>query len=84
VNYHVEFRPAAAQQTIGLPDDTYLALIRALGAASRDPLDGTVTLTTPDVHVRRVIFGGVGLASFYIDPQAQLISVFAIVWAGDG
>ena len=82
MNYRVEFRPAAAQQTIGLPGDAYLALIQALGAASRDPFDGTVTLATPDVHVRRVVFGGGGLASFYIDLQAQLISVFAILWAG--
>lgn len=82
MNYRVEFRPAAAQQTIGLPDDAYLALIQALGAASRDPLDDTVTLATPDVHVRRVNFGGAGLASFYIDPQAKLISVFAVIWAG--
>lgn len=82
MNYRVEFRPAAAQQTIGLTDDAYLALIQALGTASRDPFDDAVTLATPDVHVRRVIFGGAGLASFYIDPQAQLISVFAVIWAG--
>lgn len=47
MNYRVEFRPAAAQQTIGLTDDAYLALIQALGAASRDPFDETVTLATP-------------------------------------
>lgn len=82
MTYRVEFRPAAAQQTIGLPDDAYLALIRALGAASRDPFDGSVTLATPDMHVRRVTFGGAGLASFYINPQAELVSVFAVVWSG--
>jgi hypothetical protein len=49
---------------------------------SRDPFDEKTTLATPDVHVRRVVFGGAGMASFYIDPAAELISVFAVVWAG--
>jgi len=80
VTYRVEFRPAAAEQTIGLSAEAYVALIQALGAVSRDPFDDTRTIPTPDVHVRRVIFGGAGMTSFYIDPAAKLISVFAVVW----
>ena len=82
MSYRVEFRPAAAEQTIGLPADAFVALIQALGVVSRDPFDETATMATPDVHVRRAIFGGAGMASFYIDPDAQLIRVFTVVWAG--
>jgi hypothetical protein len=82
VTYRVEFRPLAAEQTIGLSADAYVALVQALGIVSRDPFDETTTLATPDIHVRRVVFGGAGMASFYIDPAAELISVFAVVWAG--
>jgi hypothetical protein len=35
VSYRVEFRSTAAQQTIGLSDDAYLALIQALGPGER-------------------------------------------------
>ncbi len=48
---------------------------------SRDPFDETTTLATPDVHVRRVVFGGAGIASFSIDPAAELTSVYTVVWA---
>jgi hypothetical protein len=82
VSYRVEFRPAAAEQTIGLPADAFVALIQALGVVSRDPFDETATMASPDVHVRRVMFGDAGMASFYIDPATELISVFAVVWAG--
>jgi hypothetical protein len=82
VSYRVEFRPAAAEQTIGLPADAFVALIQALGVVSRDPFDETATMPTPDVHVRRVMFGEAGMASFYIDPAAELIRVFAVVWVG--
>lgn len=82
MSYRVEFRPAAAEQTIGLRADAFVALVQALGVVSRDPFDETATMATPDVHVRRVVFGEAGMASFYIDPAARLISVFTVVWAG--
>lgn len=82
MSYSVEFRPAAAEQTIGLPAGAYVALIEVLGVVSRDPFDVTATVSTPDVHVRRVMFGEAGMASFYIDAAAELISVFAVVWVG--
>lgn len=82
MTYQVEFRPAAAEQAVGLPADTFMALIEVLGVVSRDPFDETVTMETPDVHVRRVMFGEAGMASFYINPAAKMISVFAVVWVG--
>jgi hypothetical protein len=82
VTYRVEFRPAAAQHTIGLPADAFVALVQALAFVSRDPFSEPATLATPDVHVRRVTFGDAGLASFYIDPAAHLVSVFAVTWIG--
>ncbi len=82
MTYRVEFRPSAAEQTIGLPEQAFVALVQALAMVSRDPFDESVTLGTADVHVRRVIFGGSGLASFYIDPAGELVSVFAVLWVG--
>lgn len=72
----------AAEQTIGLPADAFVGLVEALGIVSRDPFAEPATLATSDVHVRRVMFGGAGLASFYVDPGRQLVSVFAVVWIG--
>jgi hypothetical protein len=43
VTYRVEFRPLAAEQTIGLSADAYVALVQALGMVSRDPFDETTT-----------------------------------------
>lgn len=82
--YTVEFRTAAAQQTIPLSEDEYVTLIDALRAAARDPFDANHSMATPDVHVRRIEFGrhSVGLASVFIDVQAETLRVFDVRWVG--
>jgi hypothetical protein len=84
MTYRIEFRERADQQTVGLPDEAFVALIEALGVVSRDPFDPKTTLGTEDIHVRRVAFGnhGEGLASFFIAPEKQIVSVFDVTWTG--
>lgn len=81
MTYRLDYRPAAAQQTRGLPAEVFEALTVALVAVIRDPFEPP-SLSTPDVHVRLVEFGGAGLASYYVNPSQQVVSVVAIIWTG--
>ncbi len=84
MSYRLEFRPRADKQTIGLPEDAFTALIEVLAVVARDPFDPDATMSTGDVHVRRVSFGahGDGIATYYVDPGAGLVKVADVTWTG--
>lgn len=61
MTYRVVFHAKADAETIGLPAEAFTALIHALAAVSREPLDPATTLATADPHVRRATFATFGL-----------------------
>lgn len=72
----------AAQQTIGLPEDVYVALTDALRAVARDPFDPAFSRPTADVHVRHVVFASSGMAFVFVNPEAKLVTIYRVAWAG--
>ncbi len=81
LSFRVELHATALAQIGGLPTDAFDELVSALADVCERPWDAMAAYTG-EPEFRQVIFGGLGLVSFYVDDTAGIIWVFDITWAG--
>lgn len=81
LSFRVELHAAALAQIGGLPPGAFDALVSALADVADRPWDAMAAYTG-EPEFRQVIFGGLGLVSFYVDDAAEIIRVFDITWTG--
>jgi hypothetical protein len=81
VTYRVEFHASALAQLQGLPPSAFDALVERAGKLVGAPWE-TQTLDQDEPSFRQCIFGGLGLRSFHLDDDRELIRIFDVTWAG--
>lgn len=84
MTYRVEFAATADAQLQGLPDDAFAALVDVLVKVSRDPWGQSAPERQDDDPAYRwAAYGlGLGLVSFYVDEQHQVVRVYDVTWIG--
>jgi hypothetical protein len=81
VSYRVELHASALAQIQGIPSEAFDALVSRLADVVDKPWDA-FPLQADEPEFRQVIFGGQGLASFYVDERNEVLRVFDITWVG--
>ena len=83
MSYRVEFGGAALTQLHGLPPTTFGAMVDCIVELVEAPWDAVLMDAGGDPAFRQVIFGqGLGLLSFHVNDQAELITIFDVAWIG--
>jgi len=81
VSYRVELHATALAQISGLPSGAFDALASTLADVADRPWDA-MAIYANEPEFRQVIFGILGLVSFYVDDAKETIRVFDITWTG--
>lgn len=81
MTFRVEFHAAALAQLDGLPSPAFDALVERVTKLVAAPWDAH-QLDPDEPAFRQCVFGGVGLLSFHIDEQHELIRIFDVTWVG--
>jgi mRNA-degrading endonuclease RelE of RelBE toxin-antitoxin system len=81
VSYRVEFHASALAQLQGLPSSAFDALVERVSELVDAPWE-TQTLDRDEPSFRQCIFGGLGLLSFHVDDDRELIRIFDVTWIG--
>lgn len=81
MTYRVEFHASALAQLAGLPPAAFDALVGRFSKLVDAPWDAKA-LYPNEPQFRQSIFGELGLASFYVDDESQLLRIFDVVWVG--
>ncbi|MFI5732362.1 type II toxin-antitoxin system RelE/ParE family toxin [Kribbella sp. NPDC051587] len=81
MNYRVEFHAAALAQLQGIPPAVFDVLVEHVAELVRAPWDAQMPDQT-EPSFRQSVFGSVGLLSFYVDDDRELIRIFDVTWAG--
>ncbi|MEV5962831.1 hypothetical protein AB0L70_13775 [Kribbella sp. NPDC051952] len=77
----MEFHAAALAQLQGLPPQAFDALVERVTKLVGTPWEAHI-LDPHDPHFRQCIFGSLGLLSFHVDEQGELIRIFDVTWVG--
>ena len=83
MSYQVHLEGDALIQLRGLPDDAFEALLTRVVELVDAPWDAAVAAPGNDPAVRDATFGtGLGLLTFQVDDDAELIRISDITWIG--
>jgi hypothetical protein len=83
VSYQLRFEGAALVQLHGIAPQAFDALVERVRDLVDAPWDAAVMPPGSDPSYRITMFGaGLGVLTFYVDDQAELIRVFDIAWIG--
>ena len=81
MSYRVEFHASALAQLHGLPPSAFDALVERVGKLVGAPWE-SLSLDRDESAFRQCIFGGLGLLSFHVDDDRELIRIFDVTWVG--
>jgi hypothetical protein len=81
VNSRVEFHAAALAQLQGLPPHAFDAMVERVTKLVSAPWEAQA-LDPTEPAFRQCVFGSLGLLSFHIDEQDELIRIFDVTWVG--
>ncbi|MFI6485053.1 hypothetical protein ACIBH1_44570 [Nonomuraea sp. NPDC050663] len=82
MSYGFELGPQALEMMKDLPDEALTALAVRTGELIRDPWDAW-PLYPGRTDYRETTYGdGRGLMHFYVDEQAEFLSIFMVLWTG--
>lgn len=81
MSFRVEFHAAALAQLQGLPPHAFDALVERVAKLVSTPWEAQI-LDPSEPNFRQCIFGSLGLLSFYVDEQRELIRIFDVTWIG--
>ncbi|GLW22932.1 hypothetical protein DI270_017320 [Microbispora triticiradicis] len=81
MKYRINYHASASSLIPGLPEEAFRALIDTLLKVGDDPWEMGIPEPV-DPQCRQAVFGGVGLVFYYVDDDAQMVTVYDIAWAG--
>lgn len=82
MTYTAAFTAKADHETVGLPQEAFVALVDRLAVVCRDPW-GAAEPDFPDqAAFRWTSFAEFGLASVYIDDVRRVVRVHDVTWTG--
>lgn len=81
MTYRVEFHATALAQLHGLPTEAFDALVRRATELVADPWD-SLALDPSEPTFRQTTFHALGLLSFYLDADRELLRIFDVTWVG--
>ncbi|WP_143465955.1 type II toxin-antitoxin system RelE family toxin [Kribbella sp. ALI-6-A] len=81
MTYRVEFHATALAQLDGLPTEAFDALVRRATELVSAPWD-SLPLSPEEPAFRQTTFHPLGLLSFYLDADRELIRIFDVTWVG--
>lgn len=83
MTYWAEFEGSALVQLYGLPSAAFDALVERVVALVEESWDAELLAPGDDPAYRQVVFGeGLGLLSFHVNDDSELIRIFDIAWIG--
>lgn len=81
MTYRVELHAAALAQLHGLPRIAFDALIARTVKLVDAPWDAA-PLYADEPAYRQTVFGDLGLLTFYVDDDRQILVIYNVTWAG--
>lgn len=82
MTYAAAFTAKADRQTVGLPQDAFVALVDRLVVVRRDPWGVTEPDIPDELAFRWTSFGEFGMVSVYVDDARRVVRVHDVTWAG--
>lgn len=82
MTYAAAFTAKADRETVGLPQEAFVALVDQLAVVCRDPWGATAPDILDDPAFRWTSFGEFGLVSVYVDDARGVVRVHDVTWAG--